>query len=142
MSDPTTPTTKTHTFTIEAHDITHDTSAWTTEQINAMERESLEAWAKIDDDQKRSLVVIMRDCLMRMFEDPLEWLPISLKPEAGMRLGVFIYVGTDSVEDEILELRQIGQKNLNDQLVQLLQIADASRPPDEASNEPEAAPEG
>lgn len=130
MSDtptPDDPTKQVHNFSIHADDITHDTSAWTTEQINAMERKSLEEWSSLSDDEKRALVVIMRDCLIRMIEDPLEWLPISLKPESGMRLGIFIYIGTDSVEKEILELRLIGQKNLNGQLADLVELSELGK---------------
>lgn len=101
---------------IEAQNITKHADAWTNEEIAAIERESIEYWSKIEDPEKRAIAVIARDCLIRLMENPLEWLPTSLKPESGSRMMLFVYISIDEVEKEVVAMREQAEKELYQQV--------------------------
>lgn len=112
---------------VECTNLTNDPDAWSTEQIAAIERESIEYWAKIEDPEKRAVAVIARDCLIRLLENPLEWLPTSIKPEGGARFSLFVYVSVDALEKEVIEMREHAEKELYAQVHDLAGIRDDLR---------------
>jgi hypothetical protein len=120
-SDPT-DTERTRTFEVTCRDLCH--AAWSNEEIAAMERESLEAWQHIPEDDRRGMAVIMRDCLIRMLEAPLEWLPTSIKPETGSRIGIYVAINLDDVTEEVLRMRERAELELTNQIHNIAGLRD------------------
>lgn len=118
-----TDTKRTRTFEVTCQDITgHE--AWTNEEIAAMERASLDAWQNIPDDDRRGMAVIIRDCLIRLLEAPLEWLPTSVKPETGSRLHIDIVINLDEVTEEVLRMRERAELELTNQIHNIAGLRD------------------
>lgn len=110
------------TFTLEAENLTHNPDAWTTEQIAQMERESIEYWKDLPEQQHRALAVISRDCLIRLLENPLEWLPTSMVPASGMRLGMMLYITVDTLEQEVVDMREKAELETYNQIAALADL--------------------
>lgn len=110
------------TFTLEAEDLTHNPEAWTTEQIAQMERESIEYWKDLPEQKQRALAVISRDCLIRLLENPLEWLPTSMVPASGMRLGMMLYITVDTLEQEVVDMREKAERETYEQITALASL--------------------
>lgn len=68
------------------------------------------------------MAVIARDCLIRLLENPLEWLPTSIKPEGGTRLALFVYISVDALEQEVIEMREQAEQELYEQVHDLAGI--------------------
>lgn len=121
-SDPS-DTKRIRTYEVTCEDLTgHE--AWSNEQIAAMERESLDAWQNISEEDRRGMAVIMRDCLIRLLEAPLEWLPTSIKPETGSRIGVFVVINLDEVTEEVLRMRERAELELTNQIHNIAGLRD------------------
>lgn len=67
----------------------------------------------------------MRDCLIRMLEAPLEWLPTSIKPETGSRIGIQVVISLDEVTEEVLRMRERAELELNNQIHSIAGLRDA-----------------
>lgn len=97
-------------------DFTGNAEAWTNDEIAKIERESVDVWAKVEDANKRAMAVIARDCLIRLMENPLEWLPTSLLPQSGTKIGLFFFINLDDVEAQVVEMRQQAEIELQAQV--------------------------
>lgn len=123
-SDETQDTKRVRNFEVVCEDLTSH-EAWSNDEIAAMERASLDAWQNIEDDDRRGMAVIMRDCLIRMLEAPLEWLPTSIKPETGSRIGIQVVISLDEVTEEVLRMRERAELELNNQIHSIAGLRDA-----------------
>lgn len=95
----------TRTIEIEARTMADD-DAWTAkEEIARLEQEGLKYWESIDDEKRQAVIVLVRDALLRLIEDPNMWIPTSLQPQSGNRLGLWLMIHLAEVDDEVVRRR-------------------------------------
>jgi hypothetical protein len=101
---------------VVCEDFTTNAEAWTNEQIAKVERESVDVWANIPDPNRKAMAVIARDCLIRLMENPLEWLPTSLLPQTDTKIGLFVFINLDDVESQVVAMREAAEIELMSQV--------------------------
>lgn len=142
MSDTATPDADIVEITLRVENVTDDPDAYTTDQISKIERESLEYWSKLSEPEQRALSVIARDCLIRLLENPLEWLPTSMVPKSGMRMAMFTFIAVDTLEAEVVKMREEAELELHRQVADLAGLGDRLRARAAAqSSEDDAVPD-
>lgn len=97
--------TVTRTIEVQARTMADD-DAWTAkEEIARLEQEGLKYWESIDDEKRQAVIVLVRDALLRLIEDPNMWIPTSLQPQSGNRLGLWLMIHLAEVDDEVVRRR-------------------------------------
>lgn len=104
MSD----TKRTTTFVVDVYPI-EDEDAFV-ERV--LDRERQEPWSHLDPDQQQAMVIIMRDALTRMLEDPTEWLPHGLVPHSNDRLALTVLVKFDDIDEMVVSLRVEAERQV------------------------------
>lgn len=80
--------------------------SWHTKDVLAqLEQDSMSWWNAQPDESQQALVVLIRDCLVRMIEDPAMWLPTSIVPRTDERLDIFINIHFAEMDDEVVRRR-------------------------------------
>lgn len=83
-----------------------DNDEWTVkEEITRLEQEGLKYWETIHDEKRQAVIVLIRDALLRLIEDPNMWIPTSLQPQSGNRLGLWLMIHLAEVDDEVVRRR-------------------------------------
>jgi hypothetical protein len=113
---------------VVCEDLTSKADAWTNDKVAEVERNSIEVWASVPEDQQRAIAVIARDCLIRLMENPLEWLPTSLLPETGTKMGLFVFINFDDVEAHVVKMREQAELELQTQVVGISQLREELKP--------------
>lgn len=119
---PDTDDRRSRTFEIQARKMA-ESDAWTAkEEIARLEQEGLKYWESIDDEKRQAVIVLVRDALCRLIEDPDMWIPTSMAPQSGNRLGVWLMIHLAEVDDEVVRRRVETERevaNTRDDLVAL-----------------------
>lgn len=92
------------------------------EEIARLEQEGLKYWSSIDDENRQAVIVLIRDALLRLIEDPDMWIPTSVVPQSGNRLGVWLMINLAEVDDEVVRRRVETEREVartRDDLVEL-----------------------
>lgn len=98
-------TERTRHFEVQARHM-GDNDPWTAkEEIARLEQEGLKYWNEIDDEKRQAVIVLVRDALLRLIEDPDMWIPTSLAPQSGNRLGIWLMIHLAEVDDEVVRRR-------------------------------------
>lgn len=84
------------------------------EEIARLEQEGLKYWNEIDEENRQAVIVLCRDALLRLIEDPNLWIPTSVVPQSGNRLGVWIMMHLAEVDDEVVRRRVETERELHD----------------------------
>lgn len=95
-----------------------------------LERDSEKTWEDLDDEQRQAMIVITKDCLRRMAEDPHVWLPSSIKPQTNNKLDLWICINFDDVDDEVIRRRTEAERALIATRTDLMVIERDLRPGD------------
>lgn len=90
---------------IEARHIEPDDKWHTKEEVAELEQASLKWWTESDDEQRQAVIVLARDALMRLIDDPDMWIPVSLEPKSGNRVDLFISIHFAEIDGEVVRRR-------------------------------------
>lgn len=123
------------------------------DEIARLEGEGLQHWDGLDDEKRQAVVVLVRDALLRLIEDPDMWIPTSVVPESGSRLGVWVMIHFAEVDDEVVRRRVETEREIRearDDLVGLhgelrgdaAKAAQVVREREQAAAEAKAKPKG
>lgn len=100
------------------------TEKWRTkEELASLERESQKYWDGIKDEQRQAMILIVREALMQMLEDPNSWVPTSIIPQSDARLDVYISIHLAEVDDEVVKQKLKIERDLHAARTDSLQIA-------------------
>lgn len=102
------------TLTVKARHVPVGETWRTKEEIAEKERQSRAYWAQIEDDQRQAILVLTRDALLRLIEDPDIWVPTSIEPTSGERLDIFISIHLAEVDAEVLQRRVETERMIDD----------------------------
>lgn len=109
MAEPT----KKVTIEIEARHLQEGDPWLSKDEIAKLEQEGLKYWNKIEDEQRQAVTVLVRDALLRLIEDPDLWIPTSVVPQSGTKLGVWIMMHLAEVDDEVVRRRVETERELH-----------------------------
>lgn len=108
------------------------------DEIARLESEGLKFWDTINDEQRQAVVVLVRDALLRLIEDPDMWIPTSVVPQSGSRIGIWMMVHFAEVDDEVVRRRVETEREIREARDDLVVLkgelgpqADAEAPPAE-----------
>jgi hypothetical protein len=104
---------RTINITIEARHISEGDPWLSKEEIARLEQEGLKYWNEATDDTRNAVIVLCRDALLRLIEDPDLWIPTSVTPQSGNRLGVWIMMHLAEVDDEVVRRRVETERELH-----------------------------
>lgn len=104
----------TRTITVRTQHIPVGEEWRSKEEIAQKERESRAFWSNIDDDKRQAILVLTRDALLRLIEDPDIWVPTSVEPASGNRIDIFISIHLAEVDDEVLRRRVDTEKIIHE----------------------------
>lgn len=104
-TDTTTPSNVVRHIEIQARHMANDDEWTAKEEIARLEQEGLKYWESIDDEKRQAVIVLVRDALLRLIEDPNMWIPTSLMPQSGNRLGLWLMIHLAEVDDEVVRRR-------------------------------------
>jgi hypothetical protein len=96
---------KTRTIEIKAQHIASGDPWRSKDDIAQKERDSRKFWTDLTDPQRQAMIVLVRDALLRLIEDPDVWVPTSIEPSSGNRLDVWISIHLAEVDEEVLRRR-------------------------------------
>lgn len=109
---------------------------WTKDEIEEQERRSRKLWDELDDEKRQACLVLCRDSLLRLVEDPGAWVPISLEPRSDERVDLLISISLTEIDDEVLKRRLVTERKVKDATADLVNLHDELR-----SDNDEARPE-
>lgn len=92
------------------------------DEVAEKERESRKFWADIPDENRQAILVLTRDALLRLIEDPDVWVPTSVEPKSGHRLDIFISIHLAEVDEEVLRRRVETEKMIADTTTDLVAL--------------------
>lgn len=98
--------------TLEARHIGANEQWHTKEQVAAMEQASLKFWNDLDDEHRQAVIVLVRDALLRLIEDPDLWIPTSLEPKSNNRLDLYLNIHFAEIDDEVVRRRVETEKEV------------------------------
>jgi len=75
------------------------------EEVAKLEQASLKFWNELDDEQRQAVVVLVRDALLRLIEDPDLWIPTSLEPKSNNRLDLYLNIHFAEIDEEVVRRR-------------------------------------
>lgn len=90
---------------ITARHIPSEQSWHTKDVLATLEQDSMSWWNNQPEESQAALVVLTRDCLVRMIEDPAMWLPTSIVPRSDERLDIFINIHFAEMDEEVVRRR-------------------------------------
>lgn len=110
------------TVTVEARHIAPGDPWRSKEEVAQKERESRQFWANIPDDNRQAILVLVRDALLRLIEDPDVWVPTSIEPKSGNRLDVFVSIHLAEVDEEVLRRRVETERMISETTTDLVKL--------------------
>lgn len=100
-----------------------DTETWRSkEDLAKSERDSEAYWHGLDDDRRAAMLLIVREALTQLIEDPAAWVPTSIEPKNDQRLDVFISIHLAEVDDEVVRRKLEAERALHDATTGLVAI--------------------
>lgn len=99
--------------TLEARHISPGDEFHTKEQIAALEQASLKFWNDLNDEQRQAVIVLVRDALLRLIEDPDLWIPTSLEPKSGNRLDLYLNIHFAEIDEEVVRRRVETEREIH-----------------------------
>lgn len=108
---------------LRIQDLTGSPDQWTPEQVVEQERVSLEVWNDLGELGRTALAVIMRDTLIRLLEDPLNWLPTSIDVESGTRLMVMFELELGAIDERVIAMRLAAEERMHGELLDILKMS-------------------
>lgn len=100
-----------------------ENDTWRTkEQLAESERVSEAYWKDITVDQRAAMLLIVREALMQLIEDPAAWVPTSIEPKNDQRLDIFVSIHLAEVDDEVVRRKLEAEKALQDATTGLVEI--------------------
>ena len=100
-----------------------ENDTWRTkEELAESERKSEAYWQGLDDDQRAAMLLIVREALTQLIEDPSAWVPTSIEPKNDQRLDLFISIHLAEVDDEVVRRKLEAEKALHDATTGLVEI--------------------
>jgi hypothetical protein len=75
------------------------------EEIATSERKSRKMWDDFSNEKRAAVLILMRDAMERLIEDPHVWVPTSMEAKSGNRLDIFISLNIAEVDEEVLRRR-------------------------------------
>ena len=96
----------------------------TKEDVAEQERRSRKFWDSVDDPQRQAILVLVRDSLLRLVEDPEVWVPTSLEPRSGERVDLWVSIHMSEVDEEVLRRRLETERQINDSTKDLVLLKD------------------
>lgn len=93
------------------------------EELARQEQTSRQYWKGIDDEKRAAILILMRDALLRLVEDPELWVPTSIEPKSGNRLDVFISINLAQVDGEVLRRRVETEKLISETCTDLVTLS-------------------
>lgn len=82
------------------------------DHLAKLEAESERAWSQLSDEQQQAWVIIVRDSLLQLAQNPADWLPISMVPKTGHKVDVWLGFDLDEIEGEVLRRRRAAEQRL------------------------------
>lgn len=122
MSDTTATADNERTVTLTARHIAPGDPWRSKEEVAQKERESRQFWADIPDENRQAVLVLVRDALLRLIEDPDVWVPTSIEPKSGNRLDVFISIHLAEVDEEVLRRRVETERMISETTTDLVAL--------------------
>lgn len=104
---------------------------YTKDEIADKERKSKEIWDGVEDENRQAVLVLTRDSLARLIEDPDVWVPTSVEPITGTRIDVFVSIHLAEVDEEVLRRRIETERMIADDTAGLLELEAELRPSDD-----------
>lgn len=108
--------------TVEARHIAPGDPWRSKEEVAQKERESRQFWANIPDENRQAILVLVRDALLRLIEDPDVWVPTSIEPKSGNRLDVFVSIHLAEVDEEVLRRRVETERMISETTTDLVAL--------------------
>lgn len=103
----------------------------TKEEMAESERKSQSYWDGIDNEKRQAMLLIVKEALTQLMEDPNSWVPTSIEPENDNRLDIFISLHLAEVDDEVVRRKLEAERALHDATVGVRSIhADLAAPKD------------
>lgn len=75
------------------------------EEMASSERKSRKMWDDFSDEKRVAILIVIRDSMERLIEDPHVWVPTSMEAKSGNRLDIFITLNIEEVDEEVLRRR-------------------------------------
>lgn len=94
----------------------------TKEELADSERKSQAYWDGIDDEKRQAMLLIVKEALTQLIEDPNAWVPTSIEPVNDNRLDLFISIHLAEVDDEVVRRKLDAEKALFDATAGVQQI--------------------
>lgn len=120
--------------TLEARVIDRGDEWYTKDEILRMEHESQQFWTKLTDDQRAAARVMVRDTLVRLLEDPDQWLPTTFIVKPQLRMDVYLSIHFGEVDDEVIRRRMAAENTLMETRTDLVtlhrELGEGERPRD------------
>lgn len=107
------PDNRTIHIEIQARHITEGDPWLSKDEIARLEQEGLKYWNDTSEEARQAVIVLCRDALLRLIEDPDLWIPTSVTPQSGNRLGVWIMMHLAEVDDEVVRRRVETERELH-----------------------------
>lgn len=95
--------------------------------MGAIERESLQWWNEQNEEQQKSVIVIVRDILLKMIEDPTMWLPVSVVTQSDERLDIFFSIHLSEIDQEVIRRRVETEEDMIRRRGELVDLRDKRR---------------
>lgn len=86
----------------------------TKEQLAESERNSQVYWDGIDDEKRQAMLLIVKEALAQLIEDPNAWVPTSIEPSNDNRLDLFISIHLAEVDEEVVRRKLEAEKALHE----------------------------
>lgn len=103
----------------------------TKEELAGVERKSQAYWDGIVSEKRQAMILIVREALTQMLEDPNAWVPTSILPSSDERLDLYISIHLAEVDDEVVKQKLQIEQDLHTARTGSLQIAADLLPKDE-----------
>lgn len=94
----------------------------TKEELAESELKSQAYWDGIDDEKRQAMLLIVKEALAQLIEDPDAWVPTSIEPANDNRLDLFISIHLAEVDDEVVRRKLEAEKALHDATAGVQQI--------------------
>lgn len=91
--------------TLEARHVAPGDTWHTKEEVAGIEQASLRFWNELDDEKRQAVIVLVRDALLRLIEDPDLWIPTSLEPKSNNRLDLYLNIHFAEIDEEVVRRR-------------------------------------
>lgn len=91
--------------TLEAKHVPPGEKWHSKEEVAKLEQSSLKFWNELEDEQRQAVVVLVRDALLRLIEDPDLWIPTSLEPKSNNRLDLYLNIHFAEIDEEVVRRR-------------------------------------